>query len=159
MDRSKILLQLTSMGEAEAKRLMASVFGDEDGQKALLFILVKIGGLGVPQGALRPGVNAHARLIHDGRQDAVLEIARMAGFSPFDLALRVLDVKPLTLKDLENETEIPAKDVRAGRRTGRRAAATPTFGAATAAAESHAFGGDADPESGTSEPAGDDGDA
>lgn len=110
MDRNRLADHVHALTQAEAKRLFGRVFGDVDGQKALLYILIKIGGLC----ALRGNAANDLRGMLDGRREAALEIMNLAGFSPFDLAARLLDVKPLTSKDLDDEN-LPVQDAAAQR--------------------------------------------
>ncbi|WP_303832338.1 hypothetical protein [Asticcacaulis taihuensis] len=125
----------------EAKRLFARLFGTHEGEKALLYMLVKIGGVG----ALRFSADSQTRLILDGKQEAVLEIMHLAGFSPFQLAQRLMAIPPLPVQPLATERSgnetLPVQNPkpRAGRRSGR---AAPTI-AASAVSDADAFAGDA----------------
>ena len=142
-----MLEQAAALGTPEEVRaIFKRTFGTREGEDVLLYILVKIGGIY----GLRFKADANSRLILDGKAEAAIEIMTLAGYSPFNLARRVMALPAATPERSGNET-LPVQDPAARPRRRARRAADPI--PASAVADAPGFAGDAADASDPARPA------
>lgn len=149
MPRETLVNRARQLRDAEVRRLFGRVFGDSEGERVLLYILTAVGGLAQP----RPRMSGEDRAYFDGKRDAALEIMKLAGFSPQDLAARLIVTPLITEKDLENVQDVPDANGMADGGHGR-STAIPASAIATGAPAAESSASDTSDES-WDEPPGD----